>query len=192
MWLFEVKKAAQFADIETRIGLTRTRKGNTAISHDPLKHPVNRGLQLITGPNPVDFTLFRLASSVATAAHGGDIGLFCHVALHTSVTYRGIHSHDHCKGVRVMGCTPVISQMVRLQHITHAVNQIRREGRLMQWSRCKGHQAFGQSFFCLHKSLGLIPIFGLFEVAFHLTVIKLFPPHDVFGIRAAGFIHRSK
>ena len=90
-----------------------------------MQHPANRWLQLAVGPDPVDFVLFRLSGGFA-AAHGRNVRFSCDTAPDTSMTDGRIHGHDHMEGMAVMRRAPVISQMIGLRHIAHAVDDIGR------------------------------------------------------------------
>jgi hypothetical protein len=142
--LSENQKATKFADIKTRIGLAGSGKRYTPIPNDSFQHPSHRGLELVTGPDPVNFPLLGFTCGFTTAAHRRNVRLLEHVALHTSMAYRRIHGHGHSKWMRIMCGTPIISQVIRLQHIADTMDNIRLIGSLMQGSRFKGKQSFRQ------------------------------------------------
>jgi hypothetical protein len=69
-WGFpENQKITQLANIESGIGLAGSGKRYAPIPNDSFQHPPDRGLELIAGPDPVNFTLLGFAGGFTAAAH---------------------------------------------------------------------------------------------------------------------------
>lgn len=63
------------------------------IPNASFQHPPDRGLELVTGPDQVNFALFGFTGDFAAAPHWCDVRLLEHMALYISMAYRRIRGH---------------------------------------------------------------------------------------------------